>query len=372
LEDIAYNWRTLHTMIHLNMQLDQSNDLKLLEREVASLDIFELCADEFDPDELQEKHCDQNQAFHADGIGDAIDITFDSLPHVLKSRIWPDRTEALMDAADLYARFGYQLSTFSSESDRLRLKCHSSGSSESRVVGEDRVRNSSSARCECEFHIAFSKPDSLHGAWRLAQSNAHVFTHSCAPNPLLISGGITTVRQLTGDMIAMLTDACAAKRKIAEVCYEFMQKFNVHYIEPHILQTAFNRIRSAELKGASQTEELMQYLTTNTAAILHSCEWETMKSTDRDEHGSKQIKNLFIMTNQMRSMFDQYGQFIVVDATYKTNEFGRPLLMFTVRSGTGTFFIVGIALIKSESFINLSWAFNQLKHFLLAFLLGVE
>jgi hypothetical protein len=79
-------------MIHLNMQLDQSNDLKLLEREVASLDIFELCADEFDPDELQEKHCDQNQAFHADGIGDAIDITFDSLPHVLKSRIWPDRT----------------------------------------------------------------------------------------------------------------------------------------------------------------------------------------------------------------------------------------------------------------------------------------
>jgi hypothetical protein len=69
------------------------------------------------------------------------------------------------------------------------------------------------------------------------------------------------------------------------------------------------------------------------------------------------------MTNQMPSMFDQYGQFIVVDATYKTNEFSRPLLLFTVRYGTGTFFIVGIALIKSESFINLSWAFNQLKHF---------
>lgn len=63
----------------------------------------------------------------------------------------------------------------------------------------------------------------------------------------------------------------------------------------------------------------------------------------------------------MISLAQHYGQFIVADATYKTNEFGRPLLIFTARAGTGAFAIVAVVLIPSESKENLTWAFDQLR-----------
>ena len=62
----------------------------------------------------------------------------------------------------------------------------------------------------------------------------------------------------------------------------------------------------------------------------------------------------------MIRMYIEYGQLLIVDATYRSNHYNMKLLLFTVRTGNGKFSIVGLALLQHETAEDLRWSFIEL------------
>lgn len=351
------------------MSADSSDATMLKEHEVIDFNPFVYCTEQADPAGMSASSKSQASQLtgetHSGGVPDltsAVDVSH--VPQLLQSMQWKSFDDALEDFQILYASFGFRVTTATSEKTkgrkRLRIGCHCSGEAVSRVTEADRVKNSSSAKIGCRFLVTLSQPEKLKGMCRITSSwdSNHCFDHTCSAHPMLMAGAILSVSQLTSSMIDKIREMTAVKEKAAIIRKRLLQD-GVEWIAPHVIHTAIRRIIDAG--GRSQTEELLEYLKSNSATITHDCTWETKRATGGEEE--KSIQNLFWVTHQMRSMFAHYGEFVVVDATYKTNEFGRPLLVFTVRAGTGCFMIVGMALIKSESSANLQWAFDKLKQY---------
>lgn len=85
------------------------------------------------------------------------------------------------------------------------------------------------------------------------------------------------------------------------------------------------------------------------------------KRVTRDGKQADEMTNLMFATRRMLMMIRQYGQMIVVDATYKTNQFKRQLLIFTVRTATGAFTIGAVAVSAAENDACIGWAFEKLR-----------
>jgi MULE transposase domain len=248
----------------------------------------------------------------------------------------------MMQIQDLYSRFGFEVSIRSSSEHSYRLKCHCAGEPQSTVKDSERKNKSESAKSGCRFFINLYLPE-------------------CRETVQLTKTQISNTRAvharyLSKEMLDSIKEMTNNANQLAAIRCKLKEKFDLNYIAPHVIQTAVNRIKVP--KQGSQIEQLLKWLDSDPTKFVYRCTWATV---ERDGQQVNEIGNILFASFQMISLAQHDGQFIVADATYKTNEFGRPLLIFTARAGTGAFAIVAVVLIPSESKENLTWAFGQLR-----------
>ncbi len=70
------------------------------------------------------------------------------------------------------------------------------------------------------------------------------------------------------------------------------------------------------------------------------------------------------MTGRMKEIVDHYGDVVLGDATYKTNDYKYPLFLLCVKVPTGRYSIVFAALLDSEDIDSYVWLFNIFKNWI--------
>ena len=75
------------------------------------------------------------------------------------------------------------------------------------------------------------------------------------------------------------------------------------------------------------------------------------------------LERVFWMSSTGKDLLRQFDDVVEGDATYQTNRFGMPLVLFTVADSNGITGLVGGALISDETYDSYKWTLDQLKDF---------
>jgi hypothetical protein len=314
---------------------------------------------------------------------DESNLTESNFPEYVCSLEWPwvddDKTKgkSLVTAEinELGAQWGRTFVISSSTKRSFYLKCCRHGVASSRVLPEYRIRDSSSNKIECEFHFLFGHSIQLskvngvfqkRHVWRVTShhnhgtDNRHGHHDSCQPNMMMKIGGIAHMHQLTQPMIdAINLMAAGGAVRPCDIRTTLQREFGLKFIDFTLIQNVIN-IGKPRGPKVPEIDTLLAYFQANREEILFQCQWQQAK---HNQETVLEIRNVFWTTKQMMKLFREYGQLLIVDATYRSNNFNMKLLLFTIRAGNGRFTIVGAALVQHESAEDLRWAFLELMKF---------
>ena len=101
------------------------------------------------------------------------------------------------------------------------------------------------------------------------------------------------------------------------------------------------------LFGPQDCFKFISYLKSTNAFIKHTTSVE-----------DKALTRLFFATPVMQQNYTQHQDILLMDATYKTNKYQIPLLVFSGISKTGRTILFGLALINDETYITYKWAID--------------
>jgi hypothetical protein len=237
-------------------------------------------------------------------------------------------------------------------------------------------RKTSSGKVGCEFGLRFgykvrqctdsaSGDVKVYSAWRMTSclssniqlNEANKETgHSLQCHPLyrLKHGGILYMHQLTQPMIDDILMMHKGTIKPCQIRTAVELEHKVKHIDFALIQNVINRDKPR--KHQAEVDDLLDWLD-KTPGVIHSCQWQDAKL---DGRSVQEIRNVFWTNDVMIRMYYQYGQSLVVDATYRATHFDFKLLLFTVRTGNGKFSVVGFSLIQQESSEDVRWSFLEL------------
>lgn len=79
------------------------------------------------------------------------------------------------------------------------------------------------------------------------------------------------------------------------------------------------------------------------------------------EKDGKRFKNLVVQTPHMHKLYERYHDLIFMDATYKTNKYKMPLVVFSSINNEGKNIVVGFAIVQYESSNTYEWLLKSFK-----------
>lgn len=236
-----------------------------------------------------------------------------------------------------------------------------------------KARLTTTSRVGCEFALNFTltwraRDDGdervSYRSWRISSSVPavsfedcnHVIGHSslCKPDLRLKNGGILFMSQLTQAMIDDIMKMHNGRIKLSQIRTAVQIAHKVPFIDFALIQNVVNQSQPRDKKP--EIQELVEHCEASDD-IEYQCKWQNACAGGSSV---KEIRNIFWATHQMLRMFHEYGSFLVVDATCRSNKLNMKLLLFTVRVGDGSFTIVGLALLQHETSEDLHWAFMEL------------
>jgi len=75
----------------------------------------------------------------------------------------------------------------------------------------------------------------------------------------------------------------------------------------------------------------------------------------------RKLTSLFIVAPHGKALYHRYHEVILVDSTYRTNQYRLPLLQIVGASESNISFVIAVAFITSETVDAFVWALNCLK-----------
>ena len=125
----------------------------------------------------------------------------------------------------------------------------------------------------------------------------------------------------------------------------------------NIVQTA--RHKAGIVQQSGQVQQLLTYLINRRGPGGEVLDWLDVDwETDTD---TPTMQRLFFTSHLMMEQFRRYGQFVVMDATCKTNRFNMPLILLVGMDDTETTTIFGMALVLVEDIISYTWVLNAFR-----------
>ena len=292
---------------------------------------------------------------------------------------WIDRSNILVECNELGAQWGRKYVTFGSAPHSFYLICCRHGPGRSRVEpNRTDGRDSSTNKLDCSFKLLFGQSNQMvkvdglwhkYRSWRLTShhqpvdsnseisSYQHCHSSHCKPNMRLKLGGILYMYQLTQPMLAAIKlMANSESIRPVDIRTTLQTNFQLNFIDFTLIQNVIN-IGKPRGQQTAEIDDLLMYFQSKGEAIIYQCQWQKSKHNDQNV---LEIRNVFWTTKQMVRLFREYGQLLIVDATYRSNHFNMKLLLFTIRAGNGKFTIVAASLIQHESKDDLRWSFLEL------------
>lgn len=282
-------------------------------------------------------------------------FTADQLETCVRGLEWNDMNDVLSDVNSMMYIIGRKAMSRNTTSLYQRIVCHHSGQPAKGVT--------KSKKCGCCLSLNFKLkkwPGNDRETIRISDNitKPSVFVHSpeCRPNAVIMEGNITFVKQLTAPMIDYILKS---KTDVAPFMIRdsLQTQFKIEHIAIHVIRTVIRR-SNEDAEAQSQVSRLLARLRATPNKYEVRGLWKRRK---RDGGEVDELTNLMFATRRMLLMIKLYGGMIVVDATYKSNQFKRPLLIFTVRTSTGTFTIGAVAVLASENDACIGWAFEKLR-----------
>ena len=216
----------------------------------------------------------------------------------------------------------------------------------------------------CQYHLVFlselvdPKNPKSNRTWRLDVEKSSS-AHSCEELSTLKEGGVLYLNQFTLPMMQMIGTLSAAEVRPHDMLKTLQKEFKKPYIAYRAIQNVLLKLKppAREQERHPEMTDLLNYFASHSQDIVWKCDY---LPTIENGQQVNEIWNVFFATKQMIRMFKEYGQLLVIDATYNVTNFTMKLLIFTIRTGTGGFTIAAVALIQEESEHDIGWVIEQL------------
>lgn len=226
------------------------------------------------------------------------------------------------------------------------LECSQAGAA-IRDDNRARMRVSTSRRVGCPFRVLISKIKSEQAQWKVtvicAHHNHEAFEHPSAhPKGREISPGDKAY-------VIALGQAGIQPRRILTAVRQ-------HHTDLHATsQDIYNVRRSHRVEMLAGRSPLQ--------ALLDSLESTDMVYHIQQTPESLQLSHLFIVSPSAREICAKYskGSVWLLDATYKTNRYGLPLLHVVGITSTNATFTLCYCFMRKETTADYCWAMDKLK-----------
>lgn len=181
--------------------------------------------------------------------------------------------------------------------------------------------------------------------------------HSCSPDLTLQVGGVLYLAQLTKPMLDFLAEMTTTKTP-SELRLRLQRKFDKRFIDFGLIRTALEKLNPTRGQArAPEVHDLIEYLEAHKDIFTSRSQYHP---TVINGQRVRELRNVFFATKQMIRLLKEYGQFLIIDATYNITNFTMKLFVFTIRTAAGTFSIAAVALITEESEAHIRWAMLEL------------
>lgn len=209
-----------------------------------------------------------------------------------------------------------------------------------------KTRKAGSRKTGCEFQLAITRtPDREWAVEVLKDAHNHEPSDHPSAHP--------SHRKLTQDeenLLKSMADRAAKPRDILLA----MKQLNPHsHIKARDIRNQKAKLREEELGGRTSTEALLELL-------MESDNWATSWAKDPN---TNRLNRLLFCNHMGIELAQNRPEILLIDATYKTNQFNMPLLHFAgvypSNSRKGTSFSIGFCFLPSEEETTYQWAVRE-------------
>ncbi|XP_074271413.1 protein FAR1-RELATED SEQUENCE 5-like [Silene latifolia] len=201
--------------------------------------------------------------------------------------------------------------------------------------------------CDCKFKMKIVEVQAAPPQWLLYMGRVRVHNHALVK----YSDGYRYYAKLNDEELAYI-DAQVRAHVLPAMIIAGLHKRNLEKSRPARRQI-YNRaqkVRSEEREGRNPTQQMLAL------AVQHNYVhfWVTDQSTN-------QVTHMFMAHPEAVKMFRSYYYVVIMDSTYKTNNYGLSLIEMVEVTPVGKSFVVLYAFVKYEFEEGYAWVLRHLK-----------
>lgn len=255
---------------------------------------------------------------------------------------------------------GYGVMTQGSKRDAnglriVRFSCDRGGKSGAPTTTESKgKRITATRRCGCPFVFKLrriqdgSLSEYSEYSYRVEEA---LLPHNHEPSRSLGSHPSKRRVGMTPEMRQIIRAAFERGCRAGEVFQEVRQRYPDCLIYDRDIYNVRRDLRKKRLAGRTPTQVVMELLSEREV-------WTSAYETVRGEYN---IYRLFFSYKGIQKLLIESPEVLIVDATYKTNVYGIPLINIVGTTPLGTSFFLGFAFVEAEDASSYVWVLAQVR-----------
>jgi hypothetical protein len=237
------------------------------------------------------------------------------------------------------------------------LRCTLAGKSKNtrKLTDETRIRKnrgSKKTQCPMALKLVAEDPQNVDGGWKIVHAKDG---NSCLHNhesTAAIGFPGHRRRARTERVNARIASAATASIKTSQILATIRSEFGAE--EMLILRKDIDNELARLRKEATGARTVVEALFDDLKKLKFRFRYAV-----NDEDNS--LEKLLIIHPKSIELLRRYPDVVLVDCTYKTNQYNLPLVNITAASGMNTSIQAGLAFIRSEAEASLSWVLENWK-----------
>ena len=208
---------------------------------------------------------------------------------------------------------------------------------------EGAVRKTKSKRIECKF---FWKVSFVGGTWKITVKES---VHNHRPSGSERLGHASSVR-LTDEQFFMVGEMIATATRASDIMVNLRSRFPDQVFYEKTIYNAIQKHRIVKLAGRNPMQALVDGISGNDNYVFAS------------KYDSNAVVTGFFFAHRLSiELFQRYSSVLVIDAAYKTNRYGLPLVEVVGLTNSNKTFFLCAAFMASESASDYVWFLEQMK-----------
>jgi hypothetical protein len=297
-----------------------------------------------DEDQAEEDVQDEEQQSIINITNSATWVESDSMP--VPPEVSFNSLAELQDFVNEWTEFyGYSLATRTSSSRRIYLECGKGRFRNRRELTSDtRRRKVSTQKCQCLMTLHY-KRDHIE-RWRIVHTGKDVHNH-----PRQERGTATPFHRT-------LKKTAAVVQFVHDLIKLCVRPNQIGVILRRQYPTTFQTRRDLYNIKARLYRELLQHTSTAQAMVSRLQELDFFVRYDSSDEGH--LLAIFFVHPEMIKLWRRYPHVLLVDCTFKTNRYKKPLFSIVAMTGSNRTVFVGQGLLNGKDEAAYTWVLTQI------------